>query len=125
VGADWAASGDEPRVPIRDRVPGVVLHAVTVETMLDGFPVRSVRRGGLILLAAVLSGVLCAAALLLRGTRGTIVAAAASLAWILASLVLFTWGSLMIPVIVPLVLGLAGWAIGLAVARRRPNHPGA
>lgn len=125
AGADYAGSGDEPRVPIRERVPGVMLHAVSVETILDGFPVRSVRRGGLILLSAIVSGLLCGAALLLRRTRRAIIVAAASLAWVVAALVLFAWGSLMTPLIVPLVLGLAGSAIGLAVARRRPAHPGA
>jgi serine/threonine protein kinase len=125
AGADYAASGDEARVPIRDRVPGVVLHAVTVETMLDSFPVRSVRRGGLILLSAVMSGVLCAAVLLLRRTRGAIVVATASVAWIVAELALFVWGSLMVPVVAPLALGLAASTIGHAVARRRPEYPGA
>lgn len=125
AGADYAASGDEARVPIRDRVPGVVLHAVAVETMLDAFPIRSVRRGGLILLSAVVSGVFCAAVLLLRRPRGAIVVATASVAWILAVLALFVWGSLMLPVVVPLALGLAASTIGLAVARRRPEYPGA
>jgi serine/threonine protein kinase len=125
VGADYAASGDVRRVPVHDRVPGVTVHATSVETILAGFPVRSVDRRGLILLTAVVSGVLCAAALLLRRTRGTIVVATSTVAWVVTALLLFVWGSLMSPMTGPLVLGLAGWAIGLAVARQRPKHPGA
>ena len=123
AGADYAGSGDEPRVPIRDRVPGVTLHAATVETMLEGFPVRSVGRRGLMLLSAVSAGLLCAVALLSSRTRAVIVIAAASLACTVAAFVLFAWGSVMSPLIVPLVLGLVGSAAGLAIARGGAAYP--
>lgn len=125
VGADYAASGDVRRVPVHDRVPGVTVHAAAVETILGGFPIRSVSRRGLIVLSLLGSGLLCGTALLLRRTRGTIVVATASVAWVVTAFLLFVWGSLMIPMIVPLVLALAGSAVGLAVARRRPQPPGA
>jgi hypothetical protein len=96
---------------------------VTVETILGGFQVRSVERRGLMLLSGLGAGLLCGAALLLGLTPARIVMAGASVAWVAAALVVFARSGLMIPVIVPLVLALAGWAAGLAIARRSLPYP--
>ena len=123
AGADYAGSGDAPRVPVRDRVPGVTLHATTVETILAGFPVRSVGRAGLLLLSTMGAGLLCSAALLLGRSRALIAIVAASLAWIATAFVLFVGRTLMIPLIAPLLLALAGAVAGFAIARTRPAFP--
>jgi serine/threonine protein kinase len=123
AGADYAASGDVRRVPVHDRVPGVAVHAAAVETILGGFPIRSVGRRGLIVLSALGSALLCGAALLLRRTSALLAIAAVSFAWIATALVLFARSGVMVPGIVPLALALAGTAAGLTISRWAPPYP--
>ena len=40
VGGDFSGSGDDARIPNRGAIAGVVLHAMTVETIFSRFPVR-------------------------------------------------------------------------------------
>ena len=125
AGADYVGSGDEPRVPTRERVPGIALQAAIVETILAGFPVRSVGGSGLVLISFVGSALICAVALLFRAPVAVSVVAAASLTYTVAMFALFAWGDLMGPLIVPLVLGGVASAAGLAIRLRSHPYPSA
>ena len=123
AGADYAGSGDEPRVPGRDAVAGVTLHAATLQTILEGFPIRGLGTGGLILLSAIGSALLCGVALLLRPTVAVAVVTAALIGAVLASGALLASRDLMVPLVVPVGVWLAASAIGYAVARTRAPYP--
>lgn len=121
VGADYSASGDRHfRVPsTRDTpalVAGTVLHALAVQTLLEGRPVRSA--GGF--WSALLLGLLvfcCAAACLLasRPFTGIALTMSAVAAWLVYSLVAFAWRGVLLPVAGPLLALIAvaflGWGL--------------
>jgi serine/threonine protein kinase len=123
AGASYAGSGDEARIPARDLVPGIVLHAATLQTILAGFPIRRLDGGGLILLSALASGALCGVVLVLRGRSALVAVAAASLLYCLASVGLLARNDVMVPLVVPLALGLLAAVAGHAIARRRVPYP--
>jgi serine/threonine-protein kinase len=125
TGVDYGGSGDEPRVPTRERIPGVVLHAAIVETILAGFPVRGVGRSALILISIVGSALLCSIALISRPSVAVSALAAAGLSYAVAMFVLFARGGLMAPFIVPLVLAVVAAAAGYAIRRKLRPYPGA
>ena len=68
VGATYAASGDEVRLSGRsaDVVPGLVLQALAVDSILSGFPIRDVPRWTIFAAVSLLAAVVSAAILLQR-----------------------------------------------------------
>jgi serine/threonine protein kinase len=123
AGATYAGSGDEARVPGQGVVPGITLHAATMQTILTGLPIRSVDRAGLILLSALVCAVLCGLAMLLRPALAGVAIAAAIIAGCVASVVLLVRNDLIVPVVVPVALGLVAAAAGPAIVRKRPPYP--
>lgn len=123
VGGTYAGAGDEARVPVREVVPGITLHASTLQTILTGFPIRGVERAGLILLSALACGALAGVGLVLRRPFAFVLVAATVVGWCLASVALLAQNDVMLPLVVPVALGLVAAAAGRAVARRRPQYP--
>jgi CHASE2 domain-containing sensor protein len=125
VGADFAASGDGGyRVPhpagSPAEVTGPVLHAMILQTLLDGAPIRQAEWGWVMPLLACWTA-LCAVAILLA-PRGVAVAggAAAILLWAAAAFALFAAGRWLVPVAAPLatLLSAASLAAGGRLARQ-------
>ena len=124
VGADYAGSGDRALVPNKGTIAGVVLHALTAETILSEYPVRSVGATAVAVMAGVTCALLCAMLLL---TRAYAVALAAVLlgmvVYVGGALLLFHQEKVMIPVSGPLVLWVSGVAAAWWVRRIRPPFP--
>ena len=123
AGADYAGAGDEQRVPVRGVVAGVTLHAATVQTILDDFPVRGVGPAGLFWLSAMGSAFFSGVSLVLRRTFAAVVTAVAGVIGLLASAATLAWSGLMLPVVVPVMLGCVAGAAGYAIARKRAPYP--
>ena len=111
-------------MPNKGTIAGVVLHALTAETILSGYPVRSVGAMAVAVAAGVTCALLCAMLLL---TRAYVVALAAVLlgmvVYVGGALLLFHQEKVMIPVSGPLLLWVSGAAAAWWVRRIRPPFP--
>jgi CHASE2 domain-containing sensor protein len=125
VGADFAGSGDEVRVPNRGTVPGAVLHALAAETILSREPVRELGRLLTIGGTTLICGLLCAAIMLARSVhRGIAIVVAVGTAYVVVTLMLFLYGKIMLPMVQPLLFCGMGAALAWWVRRQRPAFPG-
>jgi serine/threonine protein kinase len=124
AGGDYAGAGDRVRLPTQGVVPGMVVQAMTADTILAGLPIRSVARRTAMTLAALAAGMLSVVVLL---GRSRLVAAGAVmivlLGYVMAATLAFRRAHVVVPIVVPLVMcGLAAAVAGL-VARARPAYP--
>ncbi len=128
IGAEFTGSGDEShRIPTRSgappAVPGIVVQALAVNTVLEGFPIRA--SCGRLLSAlltpvamALFSGILLA----VRPGGALLAVAGAGLAYSGVAVGTFLVAGTLLPVIVPLALLALGSALSLAVRTRlRPS----
>lgn len=124
VGADYAGSGDEVRVPNLDALPGVVLHALIAETILSNFPVRGLNITAVTLGAGAACGLLCAALLLgLNLRRAVVIVALAGAAYLVGAGLLFYVAKVLLPVIGPILMWGGGGAVAWWIRLRRPVFP--
>jgi CHASE2 domain-containing sensor protein/tRNA A-37 threonylcarbamoyl transferase component Bud32 len=126
VGGDYTASGDEVRAPNIDAVAGVIVHALTIETILSGFPVRQPATAAVAGAAGIACGLLCAAILLGTSPRGVgVTAALAGVAYVAGAFLLFRFARVILPVVGPLLMLGVGAAVAWWIRLRRPAFPGA
>ena len=124
VGADYAGAGDRVRMPNQGVVPGIVVQAMTADTIVAGLPVRSVSGRDAMPLAALAAGML--SVLVLLGRSRLFAAGAVMtgiLAYVIAATLVFRRAHVVVPIVVPLVMcGVAAAVAGLA-AWARPAYP--
>jgi len=124
VGGDFSGSGDDPRVPNRGAIPGVVLQATIASTILSGMPVKGIGDWTAITAAGSVCALLAIVVLLGRsaatasGLLALVVAAHAAGAFLLFSRV-----GVMVPVVGPVLIWLVGAALAWGIRRRRPAFP--
>jgi CHASE2 domain-containing sensor protein len=124
AGADYAGSGDEARVPNRGIVPGVVLHALIVDTILARFPIRDAHRTTVMVVVGTACTLLCTAMLLTRRSyQGGVLTGLAAAGYCALALVLFRRTQVLVPVVVPLLVCGTGTAVAWGVRRFRPAFP--
>jgi CHASE2 domain-containing sensor protein len=125
VGADFAGAGDQVRLPNQGTVAGVVVQAMTADTILAGLPVRrSGQRGGFIasvIAAGVLSGVL-----LLSRARFLAPAVVLGLAamYSVGAVLALRHMNTVVPVAIPLLMCGTAALLAWGVRRVRPSFPG-
>ncbi len=125
VGANYAGSNDEVRVPNVDAIPGAVLHALIAETILSNFPVRGVDATAVAIGAGTACGILCAALLLARNLyRTTVAVALAGAAYFVGTFLLFHSARVLLPVVGPVLICGGGAAMAWLVRLQRPAFPG-
>jgi serine/threonine protein kinase/CHASE2 domain-containing sensor protein len=126
LGGKLAGSGDDAlRVPVGSgTAPGVVIQALAMHTILSGFPVRE-PRGPLLAGAIALSVGMVAFAALGGASRvpSAVGAAALVVAHLGTAVFAFRAGQWLIPVVAPVVLWLAGWALAVGLRAVLPPHP--
>ena len=125
VGGQFAGSGDETLVPGRDAgpVPGVVLQALALDTILKGFPLRDLSPYVSFALATIAAGLIAVVVLVVR--RVTAISAATlvlSAAYITAAFVLFASG-LVLPVAGVLIAIILALVIGGMIRVTLPPFP--
>ena len=129
VGAAFAGSGDlDHRIPKRSRedpalVPGVVLHALVVDSILAGSrlhetPALPAGIGLCLALAALLAG----SVLLARPLWPALWLVGGSLIYVSLAVGVFRWG-LILPVAAPLTTAAVALGLGLALRLFLPRHP--
>jgi serine/threonine protein kinase/CHASE2 domain-containing sensor protein len=121
VGGEFAASGDERRpTPGRSTngatITGLVVQALAVNTVLNGFPIHESRYAPSSA-GAMLSGVLAFLILMRRRlTPGVVVAALLAVAYVAVAILIFATGRVLWPIAGPLLSVL--FAGGAAIALR-------
>jgi len=129
LGTDFIASGDESfRVPhaegLGDTVPGYVLHALAVETLVHACPIRRAAVAPVAVAAALGCG-LSAGVVLLVG--GALVRSAVPLlmvvAWVGLVAAAFARSGLLLPAVWPVVAVVVAAGLALGCSRRLPAHP--
>jgi serine/threonine-protein kinase len=128
LGADYAASGDESyRVPhageLPETLPGTLLQALLLDTLLDGTPVRSPERVAVLTALFLLAAGVSASALLARRSLAAGAAPLAAGAWVAAAFVLFAARRLLLPVAAPVVFLLLVAGLALALRKRFISYP--
>lgn len=123
VGADFTGSGDHARVPNRGDIPGVVLHALTVETMRSGFPVRDAPVSAATAAVAAFAGVGLVVLLVRRPYTAGTLAALVGAAYVAVALGLFLRWTVIMPIVGPLVGCGAAAALAWAARVARPAFP--
>lgn len=124
VGGDFRGSGDDYHRTARMAVSGLTLQALSVNTILDGMPVREPGRSSVLAAVALatafaMAGILCARR---AGPIAFWVAAAAAL-HLAVSLPVFWWSGVMLPATAPLLLVLIGLLTAVALRRILPSPP--
>ena len=120
VGGDFSGSGDDPRVPNRGAIPGVVLQATIANTILSGIPVKGIGDRAAIMVAGVVCALLSSIILLGRRT----VTVSSILVFVVAAyaggaFLLFSRANVMVPVVGPAVT----WVIGATLGVGHPASP--
>ena len=123
VGADYAGSGDRALIPNRGTIPGVALHALIAETILAGYPVRSVAASVTAVAAGVVCLLLCSTVLLARSSGAALLVLPVALAYVGGALLLSQYGRTMIAIVGPVMVWLSGVAIASVIRRYRPPCP--
>jgi CHASE2 domain-containing sensor protein len=124
VGGDFSGSGDDPRVPNRGAIPGVVLQATIADTILSGMPVKAI--GDTVALVA--AGLVCAV-LTIIVFLGRTAAAIGSILVVLVTahvggaFLLFSRGNVIVPVIGPVLIWVVGATLAWGIRIRRPPFP--
>ena len=118
VGGTFGASGDEVRLFSRSEavVPGLVLQALSVNSILSGFRVRDAQ-GWRVLVGVFLTAVAVTAAILctVAVSRGWLLVGAVFLTYVAAAILVFVINQTVVPMVAPLAILAAGAALGLAV----------
>jgi serine/threonine-protein kinase len=124
AGADYAGSGDEARIPNRGVVPGVMLHALTADTILARFPIRDANGLALTIVVGTANALLCAAMLLARRARfGFVLVILVGAAYSALAVLVFGRTRILLPVAMPLVVCGIGAAVAALIRRCRPVFP--
>lgn len=124
VGGDFAGAGDEVRTPHGNVIPGVVLHAAALQTIVAGFPVRSFDGRSAALMAGVLSGLLSAVVIFSRNrgvSAGLLLLA--GVAYVFCGVAIFLSTQVLLPLAGPVLACLVGGLVALAVHRQRTAYP--
>jgi CHASE2 domain-containing sensor protein len=126
VGGDFSGSGDDPRVPIRGAIPGVVLQGMLADTILSNFPVRGIGDTAALLATGIACGLLCAVVLV--GTRPYRLAEIVLLVgatYTAGVFVYFSFARVLLPLTAPLLSCGLGCAVAWSIRLWRPRFPGA
>jgi serine/threonine protein kinase len=124
VGGDFSGSGDDPRVPNRGAVPGVILQATIIDTILSGLPLKGVGDTA----AMIFAGVVCAllSIFVLLGRRAVTVSSLLVLvvaAYAGGAFLLFSLANVVVPVVGPAVTWIIGAALAWGIRLRRAAYP--
>ena len=123
VGASYLNSGDDARIP-GGRVPGVFVHALTVSTILNGFPVRAMPAVGSMLVVALMCVMVAASVLLGRNTvRLTLTVAGIAATYTGVVFGTFMYSKLLLALVTPMLLAGAGGVVASVLRRRLPPFP--
>jgi serine/threonine protein kinase len=129
LGAQLAGTGDDAlRVPAgrtgSTRVPGAIVQARAVDTILSAFPVREASGWIVMLWVATAVGAGVLALLCIRSMRWAISAVGLIAAWlVVVAAAAFRFGGWLVPVAAPLLLLLAAGALALSARRVLPPCP--
>ena len=124
VGADYAASGDEVRLPHNVVAPGVAVHALAAHTLLNDLPIQDVSPRFAMIAAWLLTSLAAAAVLCLQRMRwlpGTM--AAIIVGYTLVAFGAFLVSGAMLPVTAPLAVMVAAALAAAGIRRFRPAFP--
>ena len=127
VGADFAGSGDEVhRVASGLDVPGVVLQAMTVDTIIRGFPIREARwAGGLVGLGAWV--VLAAFGFVMltarRPIRVALAGAVLAAFYMAGALAVFPHTRVLLPIVAPVIQMIGSMLSGFLLNRALSPFP--
>jgi serine/threonine protein kinase len=128
VGGNFAGSGDDYRLPAHsgstETVPGVVLQALMVDTILSGLPVRELPRLFWLLglglgLAALLAIALCVP----RFAAAATLCVGVEVFYFAAAFVFFRHARILAPVAAPLLTGFVASSLGFVLKSRLAAYP--
>ena len=125
VGGDFSGSGDDPRVPNRGAIPGVLLQATLVSTIMSGMPVTGIGDGAAMIAAGIVCALLSIVVLLARHAAtvsGPLVLVVVA-AYAGGAFLLFSRAGVMIPVVGPMMIWVIGATLAWAIRRLRPAFP--
>ena len=127
LGARISGSGDEafrlpPNRTGRPTLPGVLVQARAIDTILAGFPIREVSGPYVRIVTAALVA-LAVAALLLGVRRGAPVVLAALASYPFVALLVFGFGRRLLPIAAPIVLVASAAILALVLSRLLPAPP--
>jgi CHASE2 domain-containing sensor protein len=124
VGGDFSGSGDDPRVPNRGAIPGVVLQAIIANTILSGMPLKAIGESAAMMAAGAICAILSIVVLL--GRSAAIVSSILVLvvaAYVGGAFFVFSRANVIVPVVGPVLIWMTGAALAWGIRFRRPAFP--